>query len=174
MALTLRYVGDPVLRAKGAPVTEFGPMLEQYLPDMVKVMRAEGGVGLAAPQVGLSLHFFIVVVNVDDEERKQDEILLIANARILERSKEEVIYDEGCLSIPGLREDLARPERIRVSFQDMEGKRQELDTDGLLARAIQHEIDHCEGVLFIDRLSSARRALLRKRIAEIEAEHARA
>lgn len=172
MDLSLKYIGCDVLRSKGEPVTEFGEALERHLPRMMEVLREEGGIGLAAPQVGIGEHFFLVIVNVDDEEREEDEILLMANTEILESSKEEVAIEEGCLSIPGLRADVVRPERIRVAFDDIQGRRAELETEGLLARVIQHELDHCEGLLFIDRLSPARRAVLKKRIAEIQAEYA--
>jgi len=170
--LSLQYIGCDILRAKGKAVTEYGEALERHLPRMMDIMREEGGIGLAAPQVGIGEHFFIVIINVDDDEREQDELLLMANVEIIESSKEEVAIEEGCLSIPGLRADVLRPERIRVAFDDIEGRRAELETEGLLARVIQHELDHCEGVLFIDRLSPARRAVLKKRIAEIQAEYA--
>lgn len=172
MSLSLKYIGCDVLRTRGEKVTAFGEALERHLPQMIEIMRAEGGVGLAAPQVGLAQHFFIVIVNADDEEREQDEIVLMANVELLEASKEVVSIEEGCLSIPGLRAEVKRPERIRVAFQDVQGERVELETDGVLARIIQHELDHCEGVLFIDRLSPARRAVLKRRLAEIERNYA--
>ncbi len=172
MSLDLKYIGNDILRRRGEPVVEFGEALERHLPEMIDIMRAEGGVGLAAPQAGIGRHFFILVANVDDDEREEDEILLMANVEILESSKQEMAIEEGCLSVPGLRVELSRPERIRIAFDDLNGQRQELETGDMLARVIQHELDHCEGVLFIDRLSPARRAVLRKRIAQIEAEHA--
>lgn len=172
MDLSLKYIGCDVLRTLGEPVTEFGPALEAHLPRMVEILRAEGGVGLAAPQVGLKRHFFILIANVDDEERESDEILLMANTKIVEASKKEVSIEEGCLSIPGLRAEVMRPERIRVTFDDINGEPAELETEGFLARVIQHELDHCEGLLFIDRLTPARRATLEKQIAEIQSEYA--
>lgn len=172
MSLSLKYIGCDVLRTRGEKVTAFGEALERHLPRMIEIMRAEGGVGLAAPQVGLAQHFFIVIINADDEEREEDEIVLMANVELLEASKETVSIEEGCLSIPGLRAEVKRPERIRIAFQDSQGERVELETDGMLARIIQHELDHCEGVLFIDRLSPARRAVLKRRVAEIERNYA--
>ena len=171
MELSLKYIGCDTLRRKGEAVTAFGDALERYLPEMIRILREEGGVGLAAPQVGLAQHFFICVANVDDEDRDADEILLMANAKLLEASKEEVGIEEGCLSIPGLRAEVWRPERVRVAFDDLRGERAQLETGGYLARVIQHELDHCEGVLFIDRLSPARRAVLAKQIAAIEADY---
>lgn len=172
MELKLKYIGCDVLRTQGSPVTEFGAELERHLPRMLEIMREEGGIGLAAPQVGISKHFFIVVANVDDEEREEDEILLMANVKILEAGKKELAIEEGCLSIPGLRAEVMRAERIRVGFEDSQGRHAELETDGLLARVIQHELDHCEGVLFVDRLSPAQGAVLKKQIVEIQAEYA--
>jgi peptide deformylase len=171
MDLTLKYIGNDVLRRKAAPVSEFGDALRVHLPRMIEVMREEGGIGLAAPQVGLSQHFFIVIANVDDDEREADEIQLMANIRIIEASPNEVSIEEGCLSVPDLRFELARPEWIRIGFQDIDGNPAELHCDELLARVIQHELDHCEGILFVDRLSPAKRVLLKKRIAAIEAEY---
>ena len=171
MDLTLKYIGNEVLRRKADLVVKFGDALRAHLPRMIEVMREEGGIGLAAPQVGLSQHFFIAVVNVDDEEREVDEIQLMANVEILESSEEEVSMEEGCLSIPELRFDLKRPETVRIGFRDIDGVQVELETGGLLSRVIQHELDHCEGVLFVDRLSPARRAALEMRIAAIEAAH---
>ena len=172
MDLKLTYIGDPILKRATNPVTEFGEALTRHLPRMVEIMRDEGGVGLAANQAGLDLRFAIVVANVDDEERAEDEILLMANPEIVESSKEECVIEEGCLSIPGLREDVTRPERIRVRYQDADGAPQELDTGDFLARVIQHEMDHLDGILFVERLSLAKRTLLKKRLDGIREEYA--
>ncbi len=172
MSLNLTYIGNPILKKATGPVTEFGEALTRHLPRMVEIMREEGGVGLAANQAGLDQRFAIVVANVDDDERETDEILLIANPEIVEYSKEECSIEEGCLSIPGLREDVTRPERIRLRYQDVEGNLAELDTGDFLARVIQHELDHLDGVLFIERLSLAKRTLLKKKIDSIREEYA--
>lgn len=172
MSLNLTYIGNPILKKATQPVTEFGEALTEHLPRMVEIMREEGGVGLAANQAGLDLRFAIVVANVDDDERETDEILLIANPEIVEYSKEECVIEEGCLSIPGLREDVTRPERIRLRYQDVDGNLAELDTGDFLARVVQHELDHLEGVLFIERLSLAKRTLLKKKIDSIREEYA--
>lgn len=170
--LRMTYIGNELLRRRAEPVTEFGPALEALLPRMTEIMRAEGGVGLAAPQAGLSRHFFILVANADDDEREADDIRLMANVEILETSRREVAIEEGCLSVPGIRADVSRPERVRIAYDDVHGERRELAAGGILARIIQHETDHCEGVLFIDRLSTARRALLRREIERVTAEYA--
>ncbi len=171
MELTLKYIGNDVLRRKAKPVEEFGDALRAHLPRMIEVMGEEGGIGLAAPQVGLSEHFFIVIANVDDDERETNEIQLLANVRILESSPEQVDMEEGCLSVPSLRFDLERPEWIRIAFNDIDGNPVELQVGGLLSRVIQHELDHCEGILFVERLSPARRVQYKKQIAAIEAEY---
>ncbi|MDP6669643.1 MAG: peptide deformylase [Candidatus Krumholzibacteria bacterium] len=171
MDLSLSYFGDPFLRKATREVSEFGDPLRAWLPRMVEIMRAEAGVGLAANQVGLDLCFCIVIANVDEEDRERDEILLMANPRILEKSRKEVLIEEGCLSIPGIREDVRRPDRIRVRFHDIEGELRELETGNFLSRVIQHEVDHLDGLLFVDRLSSAKQALLKKKLAEIREEH---
>jgi peptide deformylase len=172
MSLKMRYIGNPILRRQCRPVTEFGEELLRYSQEMVPVLHAEGGVGLAAPQVGLDEHFFIVILNVDDEDREEDEIVLMANVEILETSRREIDFEEGCLSVPGLRADVTRPEWVRISFQDQSGERVELETDGMLARVIQHENDHCMGILFVDRVSPARKIALKREIARIEHEYA--
>ncbi len=172
MSLKLTYIGNPILKTPTRPVTEFGEVLTSHLPRLVEIMSEEGGVGLAANQAGLDLRFAIVIANVDDDDRETNEILIMANPEIVEFSKEDCSIEEGCLSIPGLREDVTRAERIRVRFQDADGNPGELDTDGFLARVIQHEIDHLDGVFFVERLSVTKRALLKKKIDGIRAEYA--
>lgn len=171
MSLNLTYIGNPILKKATAPVTEFGEALAAHLPRMVEIMREEGGVGLAANQAGLDMRFAIVIANVDEEERETDEILLMANPEILEFSREECVIEEGCLSVPGLREDITRPEHIRVRYQGLDGSTMELHTGDFLARVIQHELDHLDGVLFIERMSLAKRTLLKKKIESIREEY---
>jgi len=172
MDLKLTYIGNPILKRPTRPVTEYGEAITRHLPRMVEIMREEGGVGLAANQAGLDLRFAIVVANVDEEERETDEIVVLVNPTIVESSREECLIEEGCLSIPGLREDVSRPERIRVRYQDEEGNPAELDTGDFLARVIQHELDHLDGVLFVERLSLAKRSLLKRRLDSIREEYA--
>jgi len=172
MALAITRIGHPLLKRPTAPVTEFGEAIERHLPEMLDIMREEGGVGLAANQAGLDLSFAMVVANVDDDDREEDEILVLVNPESVESSKKTVIIEEGCLSVPGLRADVTRPERIRVRYQDIRGETQELETGDFLARVIQHEVDHLRGVLFIERLSSAKKALIRREVEEIKAKYA--
>ena len=184
--LPIRRYGDPVLRAKGEPVREFGPALRDLGNAMLDAMRAAKGIGLAAPQVGLSLQLF--VVNVHDEDYKPildgkivdpAEVmpLLFANATVTVPAGDGEIYSEGCLSFPGITGDVERVEKAIVHFRDADGAPHTLECEGLLARCVQHEHDHCQGVLFIDRMSRAHqlltatkvKKLLRTTTAEIKA-----
>jgi peptide deformylase len=157
--LEIRKFPDPILRKVGEPVVDFGPELKKLVQDMAETMYAEPGVGLAAPQVGISQRLFVADGSVFGEA--EGTTLVFANAEILS-SEGEQVGDEGCLSFPGIYEPIARPLRCRVRAQDVDGKTFELDCEGLSCRAIFHEIDHCEGRLVIDYLSPLKRQLVRK------------
>ncbi|UCF07144.1 MAG: peptide deformylase [bacterium] len=159
----MRIYGDEVLRKKGERVETFGSELSPLLDEMVETMIHEDGVGLAAPQVGISK--LISVIN--PEPGKNSTLIKLINPRIISHSDETESFEEGCLSIPGIRANVVRPSVIRIEFQDEEGRKHRLKADGLLARIIQHEIDHLNGVLFVDRLSLAKRALLRPKLREL-------
>lgn len=148
-------MGDPVLRAPAAPVGEVTPELKQLISDMFETMYAEEGVGLAAPQVGMSHRIIVVDPHLEEEER-----FALINPEILEASKETEKSEEGCLSIPGLREIVERSSRVRVKGQTPEGQTREFEAEGLTARILLHEIDHLDGILFIDRISALKRKLL--------------
>ncbi|MFM9001631.1 MAG: peptide deformylase [Opitutia bacterium] len=163
-SLPIRNYGDPVLRAKGEPVREFGPPLRALGEAMLETMREAKGIGLAAPQVGLSLQLFVLDVRdgespltLDGRKVRPEEVmpLLVANAEVAVPAGETTAYDEGCLSFPGIRGSVARVERASVRFHDADGAPHTLECEGLLARCVQHEHDHCQGVLFIDRMSGA-------------------
>lgn len=145
---------DPRLRIPALAVTEFDAALQALLSDMAETMYAAPGVGLAAPQLGISLRLFIVDTAVGEEE--PSDLRVFVNPRILERSG-EVKWEEGCLSFPGLHEEIKRAERVRAVAQDEKGKLFELEATGLLAIAIQHEGDHLEGKLMIDHLGTLKR-----------------
>lgn len=132
----------------------FDDELEQLASEMFETMFASEGVGLAAPQVDVSLQFFIMQVPREDDEPLR---VTMANPRIVE-TRSSFEFEEGCLSIPDIRDMVVRPEWIRVEYQDLEGKAQTFESDGLPARVIQHEIDHIRGVFFVDRLTPARRS----------------
>lgn len=148
--MALRHIRkhpDPVLRKKAKEVTKFGPLLDQLVEDMAESMYAAPGVGLAAPQVGISKR--VIVVDVDKT------LITLINPKIQEIREKEV-GTEGCLSFPNLYGDVDRSLIVTVKFQNLKGRWEKLEAKGLLARAIQHEIDHLDGVLFIDRAVNLR------------------
>ncbi len=152
----IRYLGDPVLRQRASDVDSVDEGIASLIEDMFDTMHTEGGVGLAAPQVGVSKR--VIVLDGDIDRYGQERIALV-NPVIL-RHDGEVEEEEGCLSIPELRDRVKRWKTVTVMGLDAEGQGLEFDAEGLLSRAIQHEIDHLDGILFIDRLSSLRRELL--------------
>jgi peptide deformylase len=155
---------DPVLSKKGAPVTDFGPELAQFVQEMWASMYAAHGIGLAAPQIGVSKR--ITVIDVSFKEHPDERIVLI-NPEIIEREGKQ-FEEEGCLSLPEIREKVQRAARVRVRAQDVNGEFFEAEGTELLARAMQHEIDHLDGVLFIDRLSALKRDLVKRRIRKLQ------
>ena len=160
----VRIYGDPVLRRKAEEVAEFDGSLAELLEDMAETMVREDGVGLAAPQVGVSTR--VIVVN--DDPRNPDTLMQIVNPVITPVGDETESVEEGCLSVPGIRGRVTRPAALHMSWQDEKGGRHETDADGLLARIIQHEIDHLDGVLFVDRLSLGKKALIRGQLRELK------
>ena len=155
---TLKIIqfGHPSLRIRCAPVTDFTPELRELAETMWRTMDANEGVGLAASQVDRLIRLLVVGVPIKDSEETIR--LAIVNPEVLE-TEGAWEYEEGCLSIPDVRDIVTRPERIKLRYQDLEGKPHELDAHGLLARVLQHEIDHLNGVLFVDLLSPVRRAI---------------
>jgi peptide deformylase len=155
---------DPVLARRGDPVTEFGPELTQFVEEMWASMYAAHGIGLAAPQIGVSKR--ITVIDVSFKERPEDRLVLI-NPEIVWREGKQ-FEEEGCLSLPDIREKVQRAARVTVRAQDVNGEVFETDGEELLSRAMQHEIDHLDGVLFIDRLSTLKRDLVKRRIRKLQ------
>jgi len=139
---------DPRLKKVAQPVTEFGPRLRQLVADMAETMYAAPGVGLAATQV--DVHERIIVIDTSEEK---NQLIAFINPEIVASSDELVICEEGCLSVPGIFEQVKRPARVRVSAQDADGNRFEKDCEGLLAVCIQHEMDHLTGKVFVEYLS---------------------
>ena len=160
MILRIRTLGDPVLRERAKPVTEFGPPLRKLYDDMVETMVAAPGVGLAGPQVGLSLQLFVF----DDGETGP---MFIANPELSDPVG-ELLEDEGCLSIPGPYHSTPRFARIRCRGQDLEGTPYEDVGEGLLARIFQRETDHLDGMLYIDRLDDEGRRDVMAQLRRIE------
>ena len=165
MIRPILVVGNPVLRQKAKRISQFDRSIQRLIDDMVETMKAAPGVGLAAPQVGVPLR--LAVIDVDDK------ITVIANPEIVKRSG-EVELDEGCLSVPGFWGRLARADRVSVKALDRNGKELRIrDADGLFAQALQHEIDHLDGYLYVDRMGETdklqRSEPLRKREADSRA-----
>lgn len=153
--LEIVKIGDEVLREKCTPVKEFDSAFKMLTDAMFDELLEADGVGLAAPQIGISQRFF--VVDIRDGKR-----YVFVNPEIVETSLEKGPYEEGCLSIPGVYHDVERPLRVTVQARNAEGKLFNLSADGLLARVIQHEYDHLEGKLFIDHLSKEEREKMLK------------
>jgi peptide deformylase len=160
MALrTILHYPDKRLREPGRPVTEFGPELSKLVEDMAETMYAAPGVGLAATQIGEPLRLFIVDVAVDDDE--PSDLKVFVNPEILELEGSQA-WEEGCLSFPGVHEEIERAARVKVRAKDEHGNAFELEAEGLLAVAIQHENDHLDGKLMIDHLGMIRRRLVHR------------
>jgi peptide deformylase len=154
----LRYLGDAVLREKAVPVGAITDDVRRLIEDMFDTMYAEEGVGLAAPQVGVSQR----VIVVDPREPDIAPFALV-DPEVVEVSDEYERGEEGCLSIPGLKEIVERPYAVRVTGQNRDGDSVVIEAEGLLARILQHEIDHIDGILFLDRVSPLKRKLLLSR-----------
>ncbi len=141
---------NPILRAVSTPVQKFDASLKKFAKDLKEAMFAANGLGIAAPQVGRNIRVFIVTLAL---KTKEEQVLAMVNPEILEWGKALEVGEEGCLSLPGAYGKVARAKRVKVQFFDVEGNRQILDLAGLDARVVQHELDHLNGVLFIDKLA---------------------
>lgn len=158
---------DPVLRRGGKAVTAFGPELRELADQMFAAMYEEGGVGLAAPQVGIEQKLLVLNPSGDRNDRSGERVL--CNARIT-RKKGREFGEEGCLSFPGIHADVERWVTISVTYQDLAGKEQTLQAEGWLARIVQHELDHLDGVLFVDRLTAADKLRVKAQLEQLEEE----
>jgi peptide deformylase len=154
--LPMRRYGDPVLRQKAKPVGEITPEIRALVADMVDTMHDEVGVGLAAPQVGVSIRLFVM-------DAGKGATRALVNPRIVERTG-AVVAEEGCLSLPGIFADVERAEWVKVEATDLEGQPVVLEGRGMLARVFQHELDHLDGVLFLDHLPPMQRDRIKRRI----------
>ena len=160
--LDICKLGEEVLREPTENITVFDSALTLLVDAMFDTMIEADGVGLAAPQVGISKRLFVV------DTRRDGERIAFINPEIIETSDDSVPYEEGCLSIPGVYHDVMRPSRVTINAQDVKGKHFTIHAEGLLARAIQHENDHLHGKLFIDRLDEKEREKL---VAQYEKKH---
>lgn len=176
MILPIVGYGDPVLRKKGVEIPKDYPALKQIVADMYDTMYNAYGVGLAAPQVGLAIRLFVIDTRPfsEDEDLPKEEQELLAvfkktfiNATILKEEGEEWCFNEGCLSIPEVREDVYRQEKITIEYYDEDFNKYTDVFEGLIARVIQHEYDHIEGILFTDKISSLKKRLIQKKLQNI-------
>ena len=159
----VRLLGDPILRASAERVKQVDDEIRTLVEDMFETMYAEEGVGLAAPQVGVGLR----VIVVDPREPEVQPFALI-NPEVAETAGEMEKGEEGCLSIPGLKDLVERPSQVVVTATDLTGAPVRMEADGLLARILQHEIDHINGILFIDRVSPLKRTMLLRRWQKVK------
>lgn len=161
--------GSSVLRKVAQDITPEYPNIKELINDMFETMYHSDGVGLAAPQIGLSIRLFVIDATPfeEDDEEVKDFKRVFINAKIVERSGEKKFFNEGCLSIPNLREDVERDDVIRIQYLDENFEPHEEVFSGIRARIVQHEYDHLEGILFTDKVSPIRRQLLRNKLAGI-------
>jgi peptide deformylase len=161
--LQILIAPHPSLKAKANPVTAFDDSIRRLVDDMLETMYAAPGIGLAATQVGVMKR--IIVLDVAREEEPPRPLALI-NPELLWQSEEVNTYNEGCLSLPEQYAEVTRPERIKFRYFDREGKRHDVETGGLLATCVQHEIDHLNGVLFVDYLSPLKRNMILRKLVK--------
>jgi peptide deformylase len=168
MVMPIYVYGQPVLRKKAIEISADYPDLNELLENMWETMKSDG-VGLAAPQVGKSIRLFVIDATPFAEDFPEADGFrkIFINPVILERNGENEKFNEGCLSIPGIREDIIRKNKIRIKYYDEKFKLHEEDFSGIKARIIQHEYDHLEGKLFIDHLSPIKRRLLKSKLDAI-------
>ena len=167
--------GDPILRKVTRPIEKDELDLKKLSENLFETMYDASGVGLAAPQVGLNIRAFVVdgtAMNEGEEEEDKDQSLegfrkIFINPQVLEESGEPWAFEEGCLSIPGIRGDVFRPERVRIRYRDLDWNEHEEEYDGTAARIIQHEYDHLEGKLFTDYLPTLKKQLLKRKLSDI-------
>lgn len=161
--LPIRKYGDDVLRRRTEPVTEFDQALQKLIDDMVETMYAAPGIGLAANQVGVSRRLAVIDLSVG---KRRGELHVLINPEVVE-AEGRIVEEEGCLSIPDFVEMVRRPERIAVRHLDRNGERRQLAAAGLMARALSHEIDHLDGMLFVDHLRGVKRERIVKKIQKL-------
>ena len=176
MILPIVAYGDPVLRKKSEEISKEYPNLQELIANMKETMHNASGVGLAAPQIGKAIRLFVIDASpfADDEDlnKEENEVLknfnrVFINPKIIKEEGDEWSFNEGCLSIPDIREDVWRQPTITIEYQDEQFEKHSETLSGLAARIFQHEYDHIEGVLFTDRISSLKKRLLKKKLENI-------
>jgi len=178
---TIIEIPDPILKQISAPVENFDDDLRSLVADMFETMYDAPGIGLAAIQVGVPLRVLVIDLQPEDEDAEPEvctahgghehshqplkkEPRVFINPEVFEESEELSVYNEGCLSVPDIYADVERPARIRARWQDIDGKAHEEDIDGMLATCLQHEMDHLEGIVFLDRVSRLKRQMAIKKL----------
>lgn len=167
MIYPIRAYGDPVLREECEEIETITDEVKALVADMFETMDASDGVGLAAPQIGKNLRLFVIDSTAFKDESEQGIRTAFLNPEILDEEGDEWAFEEGCLSIPEVREDVMRQPEVKLRFTSLDGEMKEQTFKGLTARVIQHEYDHIEGVLFIDHLSAFKRKLLKTKLNQI-------
>ncbi len=164
--LEIKQYGNEILKKKTMPITEFnGDELKKIIEDMLETLYAHNGAGLAANQVGILKRIVVIDTGPREENSK---LYILINPEIIEKSKETVLAEEGCLSFPEIFEKIERSAKVKVRAQGLNAKNIEFEAEGLLARVCQHEIDHINGVLFIERMTPVRRMLHSKKLRELK------
>tara|TARA_Y100001954_G_C15625880_1_gene510104 strand:+ start:141 stop:659 length:519 start_codon:yes stop_codon:yes gene_type:complete len=158
---------DPILRKKSQEVENVDQSIRSLMDNMLETMYEAPGIGLAAPQVGILKRVIVIDLAKQDEPKKP---LYIVNPKILWKSQEFISREEGCLSIPGYFAEVARPSKCKVQYLDYNGKPRIIDADDLLSTCIQHEVDHCDGILFIDYLSKLKKDMILKKLIKAKKE----
>lgn len=166
--LSVIVAPDPRLKIKAKAVDVVDDELRQIMDDMLETMYDAPGIGLAGPQVGVGKRIIVVDVRDNGEDDGNPNPYRMANPEIIEVSEEDRIHDEGCLSLPDQYADVERPDAIRVRYLDEHNETKELDADGLLATCIQHEIDHLDGILFVDHITALKRKMILRKLTKIK------
>ncbi len=159
----LIYLPDPVLKQVSKPLETVDARVQKFADDMLETMYDAPGIGLAAIQVGEPIRMLVLDVSKEEDEKKPQ---VFINPEVITSSQSRSVYEEGCLSIPGYYAEVERPAEIKVKYLDRDGKPQEIDADGILATCLQHEIDHLDGVLFIDHISRLKREMVVKKFTK--------
>jgi len=169
MVYPIFVYGSPVLRKVANEIDKNYPKLNEFIENMFETMQKSDGIGLAAPQIGESIRLFVIngAPWAEDDESLRYFKKTFINAKIYERSGDDNIYNEGCLSLPGIREEITRKSKIKISYYDENFELHDEEFDGLKARVIQHEYDHIDGILLIDHLPPLKRKLLKRRLTDI-------
>lgn len=167
MILPIYSIGNPVLRQKAKNITAEYPGIEELIENLFETMEESNGIGLSAPQVGLSIRLFVVDATPIEEAIPKDFREVFINAQIQDEWDKKWDYEEGCLSIPTVRADVSRHSRVKITYLNRYFEEQTREFDGMVARIIQHEYDHIEGILFTDRINPLKRTMLKNKLQNI-------